>query len=466
MGFFKDKEHYKVVALAMFGAMLANWLLFTIAHGAVNYPPGALLQTGDVTSNHIRNATILDVDIATTSRINHFKIGQGLESAVPFFSSGLMQASSTGPQWYVSTTTLYSPGQLSVVSTTTLRGVGYNWPAADGTAGTFLSTSGGGQLSWGTPTSQTMAFSATAGETIIAGAGVGMFDYQPTFASVTGGACNRTGSGTSLNVTVSTSGNNRLLLAWVQGDVTNDYITGVTYNGQAMTLAHKWKGNRWLYLFYKYAPTSGSNTMTISASSATLIAACGVNYQDAAQSGNVTDIYYSSVASNTVSTTTTYTRQPNSAVSMLDYNVQGHAATGGTNATVVTYSAVDGLTVLDSGSFASSPTTTDMTANDSPAGLRNNYSVAIAPVLSGNARAYMVSAATSTQTGAFAGLAPAATAGNTVSITGLGIKEGYSSLTISNTYYLQNAKGSLGASAGTYSKSVGTAVASTTIFVK
>lgn len=62
------------------------------------------------------------------------------------------------------------------------------------------------------------------------------------------------------------SGSNRMLLVGVEGNVSSDLITGVTYNGVAMTLVNKQLVQRWMYLFYLLSPTSGANTVAISAS--------------------------------------------------------------------------------------------------------------------------------------------------------------------------------------------------------
>lgn len=73
-----------------------------------------------------------------------------------------------------------------------------------------------------------------------------------------------TGSG-SLSHTV--SGTNRILFVSVLGGAAfGDNISGVTYNGDAMSLAGKsaTSGDRWNYLFYLIAPDTGTNTVSIS----------------------------------------------------------------------------------------------------------------------------------------------------------------------------------------------------------
>ena len=89
------------------------------------------------------------------------------------------------------------------------------------------------------------------------------------------------------------SGLNRLLVVGVQGDVTNDYITGVTYNGVAMSLIDPINGKnyvagagnaRWEYMYYLLNPASGTHNIVISASaSCDYIIAGAADYAGVAQ---------------------------------------------------------------------------------------------------------------------------------------------------------------------------------------
>lgn len=61
------------------------------------------------------------------------------------------------------------------------------------------------------------------------------------------------------------SGSNRLLLLAVVGGINVDTVSAATYAGASMTLIAKLNtnGDRYLYLFYLLAPTSGSNAFSI-----------------------------------------------------------------------------------------------------------------------------------------------------------------------------------------------------------
>lgn len=81
------------------------------------------------------------------------------------------------------------------------------------------------------------------------------------------------------------SGANRLLVVTIEGDVSSDLVTGVTYNGVAMTLGGKILSNRWTYFFYLLGPASGTHNVVISASGTTFIIALAADWTGVAQSG-------------------------------------------------------------------------------------------------------------------------------------------------------------------------------------
>jgi hypothetical protein len=94
---------------------------------------------------------------------------------------------------------------------------------------------------------------------------------------------------TSLTYLHTCSGDNRILFVGVRGDVTNDLITGVTYNGSAMILADKdlCPGDRYAYLYYLKNPVSGPHNVMVNASASILISAVAVSYDGALQTGGL-----------------------------------------------------------------------------------------------------------------------------------------------------------------------------------
>lgn len=94
--------------------------------------------------------------------------------------------------------------------------------------------------------------------------------------------------GTSLTFAhVVGSGSNRLLVVGIEGNLTTDNITGVTYAGVSMTLVAKFLSlnSRWEYMFYLLNPTSGSNNVVISSNATTNIVAASASYTGVKQSG-------------------------------------------------------------------------------------------------------------------------------------------------------------------------------------
>jgi hypothetical protein len=94
---------------------------------------------------------------------------------------------------------------------------------------------------------------------------------------------------TSLTTAYACSGSNRILWVAVAGDGTSDLISGVTYDGVAMSLVQKRapgdSNNKWLYLFVLMAPSSGSSNVVISASGSSTIEAVAASYTGVGQVG-------------------------------------------------------------------------------------------------------------------------------------------------------------------------------------
>ena len=103
------------------------------------------------------------------------------------------------------------------------------------------------------------------------------------FDAVSSGA---TGGATSLTVSHTCSGLNRILFVGVIGSYLGDYITGATYNSVAMTLVDKQQisGDRWVYLYYLIAPALGTNNIVVSSSPSDYILLKAVSYIGALQS--------------------------------------------------------------------------------------------------------------------------------------------------------------------------------------
>lgn len=96
-------------------------------------------------------------------------------------------------------------------------------------------------------------------------------------------------TGTSSTWAHTCSGNNRILFVGVGTDFSGDVITGVTYNGVAMTeitrQATIGTNNYFAYLYYLINPASGANNIVVSASGSYNLRTDAVSYTGALQSG-------------------------------------------------------------------------------------------------------------------------------------------------------------------------------------
>ncbi len=132
---------------------------------ATIYSAGSLLQTGDVKTEHILNGTITNADVSNTAAISATKIAGGSNSGLLMLSTNKGMATSTLVSFATSTNTLNVTGNLAVTATTTLNGVSYAWPSADGTSGQVVQTNGAGRLSW-TDSGRTLLYATTTDVTI------------------------------------------------------------------------------------------------------------------------------------------------------------------------------------------------------------------------------------------------------------------------------------------------------------
>lgn len=111
-----------------------------------------------------------------------------------------------------------------------------------------------------------------------------------TFAAIAFGsqADGLSTTGTSLSYSSGTvSGSNTFGVVWVDGGVSNDNITGVTWNGTSMTLAGKQHtglgADRWQYMFYGFGVSTGN--IVVSGTPSDYIAPLAAWYTGTNQSG-------------------------------------------------------------------------------------------------------------------------------------------------------------------------------------
>lgn len=140
-------------------------------------------------------------------------------------------------------------------------------------------------------------------------------------------------SATSVTVAHTCSGSDRILFVglWVQ--INSDVVTGVTYNGVAMTQVGKVvnAGTEALYLYMLVAPASGTNNIVASKTGSELIQLGAASYTGAKQTGQP-DASTTNTGSGTSLTTSVTTVADNSWL-ILSAKHTG-AASAGTNTTL------------------------------------------------------------------------------------------------------------------------------------
>lgn len=95
-----------------------------------------------------------------------------------------------------------------------------------------------------------------------------------------------TAASTTLTVSHTCSGSDRALVVGVVGR-TADEVTGVTYNGVAMTQIGKKAetGSRYVYLYYLNAPATGAHDIVVSASGSAYLELSAASYTGVLQTG-------------------------------------------------------------------------------------------------------------------------------------------------------------------------------------
>lgn len=152
------------------------------------------------------------------------------------------------------------------------------------------------------------------------------------------------GTGTSLTVSHTVSGNNRLLVVGI-GAGAADIVTGVTYNGVAMTRANERNnGNSTAYMYYLIAPALGVHNIVVSTSLSVNIQADGASFTGVHQSaGAQPDATVTNTANLTTSVATTLVTVADKSIMLATYATDATGITSITNATLIAimgYSAI------------------------------------------------------------------------------------------------------------------------------
>lgn len=189
-------------------------------------------------------------------------------------------------------------------------------------------------------------------------------------------------AGTSLTWSHTNAGN--LLVVGVFGDnvatdPTGNVITGVTYNGVAMTEVARAadSSDRWAYQFELLNPASGAHNVVISASTTIAMGGMAVSYSGVKQSGQPDASTTNTTASATSITTSVTTIADNCWTVLVAKvgNSQPAASTGSTQRV----SNADGLGLYDSGGLIHPAGSYSMTVTSALAGAWATVMASYAP---------------------------------------------------------------------------------------
>ena len=141
-------------------------------------------------------------------------------------------------------------------------------------------------------------------------------------------------TGTSASLSHTCTGSDRILFVGVIGQITTDVISGVTYNSVSMTLVDKilCPSDRYIYLYYLIAPATGTNNITVTASSSTDLAFGGVSYTGVDQTSPIDGTAKATATvTNSLTSTVTTTTANDWIVSL--FRNDGSAMSAGTSTT-------------------------------------------------------------------------------------------------------------------------------------
>lgn len=97
---------------------------------------------------------------------------------------------------------------------------------------------------------------------------------------------NVTAGGNPVSFTHICTGDNLILIVGLR-DTNGDQVTGITYNGIAMTLYLKYNlaGTDWDYIYYLIGPATGTHSITVTGSGSMTLIGHGVSYTGVSQGG-------------------------------------------------------------------------------------------------------------------------------------------------------------------------------------
>lgn len=189
------------------------------------------------------------------------------------------------------------------------------------------------------------------------------------------------GGGTTLTFAHTTSGTNRLLRVYVYDGNAN--VTGVTYNGVAMTLINSFTmlggaAGQIIRAFELIAPATGANNVVVTGSAAMSCYASAASYTSVNQTGQPDGSNTGGAASATSQTTSITTVADN--CWLLGYAYSNNAVTAGTN-TTLRGGSIAGLQVFDTNGAQTPPGVKSVQTTQTPADFIGHVVSSYSPIV-------------------------------------------------------------------------------------
>lgn len=189
-------------------------------------------------------------------------------------------------------------------------------------------------------------------------------------------------TGTTNNLTHVTAGSDRTLMCYIYSTIDN--VTGATYNGTSLTFVNKvlmlgGAAGQYIHCYILINPTSGSNTLAVSSSTALNGYISAVSYTGTKQTGQPDGNNTQSVLSTTSLTTSITTTADN--CWLVGYAYHNGAVVAGTNTTLRGGSATV-LQAMDSNGPQTPAGSFSLNTTRSPADFAGHVMASLAPAVS------------------------------------------------------------------------------------
>jgi hypothetical protein len=318
------------------------------------------------------------------------------------------------------------------------------------------------------PADEHLLKSFTFGETISAGNSLYVKQYPAAAVTFDAKATANTGSSSSFPTVFTVGNNSNRILLVACACSSAQTITGVTYNGVAMTALLSNTGNDSAYtysLYYLLAPATGANNVIVNTSAATAILVNISSYYNVEQVAPS----LTANASGSNNSAVTGSLAPSTSRAFI-FSMFSTSRTTGNQAGTAYASNINsqsGLKSGDSGEVVAISAKTGTFTADNSGFISNVWLYALAAVSSGSsARVFKASAAQAATSDTFIGFAyEAGVAGDSKRATISGCNASQSGLTKDSRYYLSDTAGAISTTAGTVTRKVGQAVSATEILV-